>query len=125
MNLILKIIKSKDPILYESLKEKELLDTPFTFKWYTLLFSGDLPLENIVKLWDRLLSDTYRFEILEYCCASCIILMRNAIINGSTEKALEAIQNISILNVELLFDIADMLRRNDEGVFKILESSVK
>jgi Rab-GTPase-TBC domain len=119
------IIKDKDPELHKVICEKELDKAMFPFRWIMLLFSSEFKLEDVIWLWDRILSDSYRFEIVTYCCVAATLLMRNIIITEPFDKCMEVLQNPSIINVELMFDIADLLRREEIDVSKILKGEIK
>jgi len=121
VNEVFDIIKSRDKDLYEALSSKDLLKTMFPLRWVLLLFSTEYPVDQTVWLWDKILSDKYRFEIIVYCAAAVIILMRNAIIKESYEVCLNILQKPSIVSPELMFDIADTMRRDGRDINEIIK----
>lgn len=76
MLAVFDIIRLKDPILYESLQGKGISESLLPMRWILLIFSGEYDINHTIWLWDRIFSDSYRFELLIYCAASAIILMR-------------------------------------------------
>lgn len=108
---MLGIIREKDAELYDAIVAKDLDKSGFAIRWVLLMFSAEFKIDAVVWLWDRILSDSYRFEMLTYCCAAAVVLVRSVIITMDFEKCMDVLQNPSILNVEVLFDIADAMRR--------------
>lgn len=115
INSILLIIESKDPELYIAMKQKGLCGSGFMVRWVLLLFSGEFPMDKLLFLWDRLLSDAHRFEMVNYCCAAAVILLRDVLLVSDFGKCMTVLQNISIIDVALLFNIADVMRRDAEA----------
>lgn len=120
VNEVFDIIKVKDKLLYEKLVQKDLIKTMFPLRWLLLLFSSEYPIDKTIWLWDRILSDSYRFEILSFCAAATIILMRDVIINEEYDKCLEILQKPSIVSPELMFDIADTMRKTKTDINQII-----
>lgn len=118
---VLNIIKNKDLELYKAIIDKKLDVNCFIAKWLLFMFSTEFPINDLLWLWDRILSDSTRFEILEFCCASIFILIRNIILTQDYAKCMNLIQNLSIIDVEVMFDISDVLRRDDQSIIKIIK----
>ncbi|KRH93713.1 GTPase-activating protein [Pseudoloma neurophilia] len=111
MSEIFTIIKKHDKGLHKKLEELGLIETHFCFKWISLLLSGEFDIDQIIILWDKLFSDQYRYEILIYCCASIIILMKKAIMECSFEECLKILQGDKKIDVLTVFTLADKLRK--------------
>ena len=122
---IFDIIKEKDNELYNILKKKKLLDTLFPFRWVLMMFSMEYPTEKVICLWDKILSDAYRYEILLYCSAAAIVLMRDILIDSEFDECMCILQKPSIISVELLFDIADTMRRENRDINSIIKERIK
>ncbi len=125
INTVLSIIKNRDSELFNTIIKKKIEVSCFIAKWILFMFSTEFPLEKLLWLWDRILSDSYRFEILEFCCASIFILLKNVIMTQEYSKCMEVIQNLSIIDVEVMFDISDVLRRNDSNTIKIIKKKLQ
>lgn len=111
INNIFNILEDADSELYAKIKEKKIDSSGIMVRWILLMFSGDLSLKNTIWLWDRLISDSYRYEMVEYCCASVFILNKSIIMSSEYSRCLEALQSIDRISIETLFDIADVMRR--------------
>lgn len=115
---VLEIVSHKDPELHRMIMKKGLHESGLGIRWILLLFSGDFNMRQVLWLWDRLLSDAYRFEMVEYCSASVLILLRNILMTQEFDKCMEVLQDLSIIEVEVMFDIADVLRREQKEILK-------
>lgn len=122
---VFEIVKKKDIELYNALQNKKLLETLFPFRWVLMMFCMEYPIEKVIWLWDKILSDAYRYEILLYCSAAAIILMRDILINSEFDECMSILQKPSIISVELLFDIADTMRRESRDINSIIKERIK
>lgn len=118
MSMVMEIVKKADGELYGVMRRKGLSEGGFHMKWILLMFMSCFEIEDVIWLWDRLLSDTHRFEMVLYCCASAIIIMRNVIIQEDFDVCMELLQKPSVVGVETMFNVADHLRRKNWGAFK-------
>lgn len=122
---VMRIMEESDAKLYEVLKKKDIDVAPFIRKWIRTLFSTDFNIDSVLWIWDRLLSDSYRFEMATYCSVAILILVRKVLIEGEPLIALMALNNIMIIDVEVLFDIADNIRRRKMKAGDYIESIQK
>lgn len=125
VNEIFEIIKIRDPELYDALVKKELNKVMFPVRWILLLFSAEYENEDIYWIWDKILSDSYRFELVTYLSASVIILMRDLLLVESFETCVIMLQKPHLVSPKLLFDIADLLRRDNREATVILDERLK
>lgn len=112
MQMIFKIVKKNDSNLHRVLEQKGLIDTHFTFRWISLMLCSEFDMDQIIVLWDKLFSDAYRFEMLIYCCAAIIILMKKAIMECDFEGCLKILQSNKKIDVLTVFTLADKMRRD-------------
>ncbi|KHN70128.1 putative GTPase-activating protein [Ordospora colligata OC4] len=105
------ILKMADSELYSAMESKGLSDCVFCMRWILVMFASCFEIDDVVWLWDRLLSDASRFDIVLYCCASAIILMRNIIINNDFDRCMQVLQDLSAVDVKIMFYMADGLRK--------------
>lgn len=122
---IFRIVKTKDPVLHEVLVRKELDRSMFPIRWILLLFSAEYDIDETAWLWDKILSDSYRFEMLLYCSAAVIILLRDIIINENFEKCMLVLQKPCLVAPGLMFDIADIMRRDEGDISVIIRERIK
>ena len=64
----------------------------YSFRWLTLLLSQEFDLPDILRLWDSLFADQYRFEFLLYVCIAMLVLLREKLLDGSFADNLKMIQ---------------------------------
>lgn len=70
MTKLMEMLKSQNYQLWLRFEEQEIKPQYYSFRWITLLLSQEFPLPDLIRVWDSLLSDDYRFSFLIYvCCA--------------------------------------------------------
>lgn len=119
------IIKEKDRKLYDVLSSKKITETIFPLRWILFMYSLEYPIEKVVWLWDKILSDAYRFELLTYLAAASVILMRDVLLKEEFENCMTVLQTPSVIPVEVLFDIADAMRREKKDAVQIISERFK
>jgi hypothetical protein len=112
MSMVMEIVREADGELYERMRSMGLTEGAFHMRWIMLMFVSSFEIDDVVWLWDRILSDAYRFEMVLYCCASIILVMRNIILKESFDSCMEMLQEPGMISVETVFSSADVLRRN-------------
>lgn len=122
---VYEIIKIKDPLLHSVMVGKELDRALFPTRWILLLFSSEYDFEDTIWLWDKIFCDSYRFELLSYFCATIIILMKDVIMQESFEKCLVMLQKPYVISPKIVFEIADVLRREDSNIEKLLKKKLQ
>lgn len=108
------IVLEKDFDLYSDMLSKGLINTDFPIKWILQMFSTIFNLEDCLWLWDKIFSDSSRFEILNYLCAGIILLLKDVIMTNNFDSCMELLQNPSFLDVKVLFNVSDELRRSSK-----------
>lgn len=111
MSRVMEMVREADEDLYNVMRDKGLTEGGFHMKWIMLMFVSCFSVEDVIWLWDRLLSDAYRFEMLLYCCASVIVIMKNIIVEEDFDVCMEFLQEPSIISIGTIFNTADHLRR--------------
>ncbi|KAM0681600.1 hypothetical protein GINT2_000113 [Glugoides intestinalis] len=124
VNQVFEIVKEKDPELYDVLIEKDLIKTMFPLKWIMFIFSTEYELEQVFWLWDKIFSDAYRFEMLLYCSAAIIILLRQSIMTEGYDKCLIILQDPFVIAPELVFKIADSMRRSERDINEVIKEKI-
>jgi len=82
LQLITDLVGKLDPELYDFFKENNITVNSFGLRWVMLLLAQDLEIEDVIRLWDTLLSDNERFLFFNYVLVQVIL--------DGKEKALEA-----------------------------------
>jgi len=78
-----RLTKLYDPRLARHLHKNNSLASVFTSRWCTLLFAQDMPLADIVRLWDCLLADPQRFELMPYVSLAVLLSCREELLDAS------------------------------------------
>ncbi|KCZ77491.1 hypothetical protein H311_01498, partial [Anncaliia algerae PRA109] len=111
LNRVIDIVKEFDIDLYNNMKSKKLTDNIFHFRWVMLSFAQEYPIDDVVWLWDKLLADTTRYELVLYCAAAKIILLKNKIMKNDFSNCMNILQNGNEIDVKSMFYKADEMRR--------------
>lgn len=112
MNRVFEILERHDKELCDILKERGIPDTLFHLRWIMLLLAHEFPIDQVILLWDKFLSDQNRFEMLEYCCASIILLMKKPLLDSDFDTTMNLLQK-PLDDALTIFFYADKLRRDD------------
>jgi len=57
-----------------------------------LLLSQEFSIENVIRIWDTLLSDHDRFHFVNYICVAMVQVKRDYIIQSEFSECMEALQ---------------------------------
>lgn len=104
------ILNKVDPVLYTCCVKKSIHESPIFLKWLFFLFSTEFKTEEVIWLWDRLLSDSNRFNILNFCIVAVFRNLRTTILNDSYEQIMYSMQNISLLDIKSIFYDGETIR---------------
>ncbi|KAL6122877.1 Tbc1d13 [Nucleospora cyclopteri] len=116
---IFEIISQKDPVLYKYIQQNEKEQSSFIMKWILQLFTTVFELNELCWVWDKIFSDAYRFEIVDYFCATIIMLNREKFIKMEFGECMEYFQNIKKVDPQETFLIADELRRSSNDFITV------
>lgn len=111
MNSVLELVKKYDIELYNAMERKKISETMFHLRWVSLLLCSEFDINQVLVLWDKLFSDSYRFEMVIYCCAAIIILMKKAIMESEFDECMSVLQATKKDDVLTVFALADKMRR--------------
>lgn len=111
MNMVLAIVKRHDSALFKAIEEKKLSETMFHLRWVSLLLCSEFDIDQVLVLWDKLFSDGYRFEMVIYCSAAILILMKKAIMESEFDECMSILQSTKKEDVLTIFALADKMRR--------------
>jgi len=111
--LILKLntlLHEKDPELWENLESKAINPQFYSFRWLTLLLSQEFALPDVLRLWDSLFADQYRFEFLLYACCAMLVLLRESLLDGTFADNLKQLQSYPIQDIHTILNKGTELR---------------
>ena len=72
-------LKARDLQTHARLQEQDLKPQFFAFRWLTLMLSQEFALPDVLRIWDSLLSDETRCDLLIEVCVAMIMLVREKI----------------------------------------------
>jgi len=101
------ILRVKDFELWEDLENKQLSPEFYSFRWLTLLLSQEFELPDVLRLWDSLLSDQFRFEYLLYVCVALLVDIREQLLLGDFAESLKILQTYPPTDMIHILDLAN------------------
>lgn len=107
---VLKIVKIFDPSLYTIMKKKGLCKVKIHLRWVSLFFSAEFEINELILLWDRVLADRKRIEILLYLAAAVFITEKELIETQPFDVIINKLQNQKKNSIEL-FNCAQTIRK--------------
>jgi len=81
----------------------------FAFRWLSLLLSQEFDLPDVLSLWDALLTDQTRSDLLIQTCTAMVFLVRDNISNNDFASNMKMLQNYPPIDVRLIIDKARQL----------------
>ena len=72
-------LKARDFQTHARLQEQDLKPQFFAFRWLTLMLSQEFALPDVLRIWDSLLSDETRCDLLIEVCVAMIMLVREKV----------------------------------------------
>lgn len=98
------------------LKEKVELQY-FAFRWYTLFFTQEFEMPDILRLWDSLLSVEEKFEFMNMVCIAIIKIKRKEILQSDFSGIMLEIQNFEKIDVETIIKFGLDLKNDNKYQF--------
>jgi len=84
----------------------------FAFRWLTLLLSQEFSLPDVLRLWDALLTDHTRSNLLINVCTSMLFLVRDNLLNNDFATNMKMLQNYPLIDMSLILGKAKELSNN-------------
>lgn len=86
----------------------------YALRWLTLLFSQELELPDVLRLWDSLFGDAHRFRFLLFFACSLILSVRTQLLASDFGPCLVLLQDMPVPDVAaLIADAADRMDHTD------------
>jgi TBC1 domain family protein 5 len=83
------ILKEKDPILYNQLKELKVEPQLYMLRWVRLLLGREFHLEDLLILWDAMFAYDDEFILIDYICVAMLIYIREQLLNKDYTSCLK------------------------------------
>ena len=101
------LLREIDKEVYNCFVENGVEIQFFMFRWYTLLFTQEYELPDVMRLWDSLLSFVAmdcnkiadKFTFMNFLCIAAILMKKSEIINHDFAGIMLAYQNMDYLEV--------------------------
>ncbi|VUZ38968.1 unnamed protein product, partial [Hymenolepis diminuta] len=113
METMVRLLGEFDAELLQNLNSLHLEPTHFAFRWITLLLSREFLLPDVLILWDSILADKHRFDLLLYICCSMLILIRKELLTCDFSEAVRLLQNYPYTDVgHIISHALNLYKRN-------------
>ena len=106
---LMMIIKFFDRDLFNHLMNEKVELQYFAFRWYSLFFTQEFEMPDILRLWDSLLSED-KFEFMNMICTAIIKMKRQEILQNDFAGIMLTIQNFEMIEIENLIKYGLELR---------------
>ncbi|KAL5109021.1 TBC1 domain family member 13 [Taenia crassiceps] len=93
MEQMVHLLEVFDPELLHHLHRLGLEPAHFALRWITLLLAREFLLPDVLRLWDCILADKHRFDLLLYICCSMLMLVRTQLLDCDFPQAVRLLQN--------------------------------
>jgi len=102
-------LQEVDQASAEVLEEQGIKMQYFAFRWLSLLLSQEFPLPDVLSIWDALLTDHTRCDLLIETCAAMVFLVRDNIGLNDFATNMKMLQNYPPIDVRLIIEKARQL----------------
>ncbi|KAI6187722.1 Rab-GAP TBC domain-containing protein [Aphelenchoides besseyi] len=83
-----RILQRIDPLLYEHLQDLEIPFEVFGIRWLRLLFGREFPVNDLLFVWDVILTDDNHLETVDYVFVALLIRIRKLLLAADYTSAL-------------------------------------
>lgn len=117
-------LRSHDPVLWDHLELRNKVDpTYYAFRWVTLMLTQELPLPDVLRVWDTLLSaggdedgggsvgdPEGRLRCLLRVCVALLEAVREELLTGDFAQCLKLLQRYPGTDVSAILQAADKVQ---------------
>ena len=116
-----KLVKYVDNEIYSRLAELKIDYHFFAFQWFTLMFTQQFMMPDVLRLWDTILSSDDKFKVVSELSVSILKCKKNDIVFGDFSKCMDTLQNFEDMKVEKILET----RNNLQSVFETYYKGMK
>jgi len=109
MTRLSKRLGEVDEVVARVLHDQGIKMQYFAFRWLSLLLSQEFPLPDVLRLWDALLTDDSRSNLLINVCTSMLFLVRDNLLNNDFACNMKMLQNYPLMDMGLILGKAKEL----------------
>lgn len=99
-------LKKFDLKLWEHLKKNNIAPEFYFNKWLILMLTQEFKLEDVLSLWDPLISSQSMIKYIIYLCLGILISMRDQLIVSDFAGIMDLLQNTSKLEIKIILTIS-------------------
>ena len=121
MYILEELIKYYDYEIYAKLKKENIEMHFFAFKWMTLFFSQDYEIWDILRLWDTIMAQENKFEIVYMLILAILKLKKEDIFNNESPGVLMVFQDISDISIDTLLNESKVVKENLMKKMKVIK----
>jgi hypothetical protein len=93
-----------DPPVHALLDAQGIKMQYFAFRWISLMLSQEFPLPEVLTIWDALLTDDSRCDLLIEVCLSMIKQVREDLLKNDFSSNVKLLQNYPSIDVRIIID---------------------
>jgi len=101
-----------DQAVASKLEDQGIKMQYFAFRWLSLLLSQEFDLPDVLSLWDALLTDDTRSNLLINVCTAMLFLVRDNLLNNDFASNMKMLQNYPLIDMSLILGKAKELSNN-------------
>jgi len=105
-------LKEVDQAVSSKLQDQGIKMQYFAFRWLSLLLSQEFALPDVLSLWDALLTDDTRSNLLINVCTAMLFLVRDNLLNNDFASNMKMLQNYPLIDMRLILGKAMELSNN-------------
>jgi hypothetical protein len=106
-------LKIVDKDIYNHLEKNQVDLNLIAFRWFVLLFTQDLILPDILRVWDMILTEKDRFFNLYYISLAYITLNKNVILKSDFSNIVMKMQELDC-DIEIVLEEVSRLKKTYE-----------
>jgi hypothetical protein len=121
MYILEELIKYYDYEIYAKLKKENIEMHFFAFKWMTLFFSQDYEIWDILRLWDTIMAQENKFEIVYMLILAILKIKKEDIFNNENPGVLMVFQDITDISIDTLLNESKVVKENLMKKMKVIK----
>ena len=102
------ILKLKEPQVYNHLMKLNITNVLYSFRWVTLLFSQEFPIDDVLSIWDVILVD-HTNDFVCCFCVSMVCEIKKQLLVSDFSDCLKLLQKYPSTNVKGILERAKLI----------------
>jgi hypothetical protein len=98
--ILTKCLEYVDEDIYKNLLRLNIRNEYYCYKWFILLFSQEFEINDLLKLWDLVLSHEDKYYFIVYLGIAILMMKKEVIVNGEMVDVMQTLQNFQDINVD-------------------------